>query len=60
MLVEGGVVQEFLYDHYTAGKESRRSTGNAGRHGIKVPPSVQATNFFIDKGLHNPDDLLSS
>jgi PmbA protein len=60
VLVAEGVVQGFLYDQYTASKESRYSTGNAGRHGIKVPPSVQATNFFIDKGPHAPDDLLAS
>ena len=60
VLVSEGVVQGFVYDQYTANKEGRRSTGNAGRHGIKSPPAVQATNFYMKKGSHKPDDLLSS
>ena len=60
VLVSQGVVQGFLYDQYTANKESRRSTGNAGRHGIKTPPSVQATNFYIQNGSLDPDELSSS
>ena len=60
VLVSEGVVQGFLYDQYTANKESRRSTGNAGRLGIKAPPSVQATNFYIRNGFLDPDELSSS
>jgi len=60
VLVSQGVVQGFLYDQYTANKESRRSTGNAGRYGIKAPPSVHATNFYIRNGSLDPDELLSS
>jgi PmbA protein len=60
VLVSEGVIQGFLYDLYTANKENRSSTGNAGRHGIKAPPSVQATNFYIQNGSLDPADLLSS
>lgn len=60
ILVSGGLVKGFLYDHYTANKENTRSTGNASKRDIKGPPSVQATNFFIEKGAQNPDTLLSS
>ncbi|NVL89509.1 MAG: TldD/PmbA family protein [Desulfobacterales bacterium] len=60
VLVSEGVVQGFLYDQYTANKEGRRSTGNAGRHGIKDPPSVRATNFYIQAGPVDPNELLSS
>ena len=60
VLVSQGVVQQFLYDQYTANKENRRSTGNAGRHEIKAPPSVQATNFYIQNGSVDPDELTSS
>ncbi len=59
VLVSEGVVRGFLYDQYSANKEGGHSTGNAGRHGIKTPPTVQATNFYIQKGSHEPDDLLS-
>jgi len=60
VLVSDGVVQGFLYDQYTANKENRHSTGNAGRHGINAPPSVQATNFFIQNGSLEPEQLLTS
>jgi PmbA protein len=60
VLVQGGVVQGFLHDQYTANKEDRRSTGNAGRHGISAPPAVEATNFYVQKGPTETDRLLSS
>ena len=60
VLVSKGVIQGFLYDCYTATKENRGSTGNAGRHGIKAPPSVQTTNFYIPNGSFARDDLVSS
>ena len=60
VLVQGGVVQGFLHDQYTANKEDRRSTGNAGRHGISAPPAVEATNFYVQKGPTETDSLLSS
>lgn len=60
VLVAQGVVQGFLHDQYTANKEGCRSTGNAGRHGIKMPPAVQATNFYVQKGSTEADRLVSS
>ena len=60
VLVSEGMVQGFLYDRYTAKKESRDSTGNAGRDGIKTPPSVHPANFYIQNGPIDPYDLLSS
>ncbi|NVM21966.1 MAG: TldD/PmbA family protein [Desulfobacterales bacterium] len=60
VLVSQGVVQGFLYDQYTANKAGLHSTGNAGRHGIKTPPTVEATNFYIQRGSLDPDELLSS
>jgi PmbA protein len=58
-LVSRGIVQDFLYDQHTANKENRHSTGNAGRQGIKAPPTVQTTNFFIEKGIADRQTLLS-
>jgi PmbA protein len=59
-LVSKGIIQDFLYDHHTANKENRHSTGNGGRHGIKAPPTVHTTNFFIEKGTAAQEGLLSS
>ncbi|MBN1842771.1 MAG: TldD/PmbA family protein [Deltaproteobacteria bacterium] len=60
VLVSEGIVQGLLYDQYTANKENRHSTGNAGRRGITAPPTVQGTNFYIKSGSSHPDELLSS
>lgn len=60
VLVSEGVIQGFLYDQYTANKENCDSTGNAGRYGIKAPPSVQTSNFYIPNGSFTPDELVSS
>jgi PmbA protein len=60
ILVSNGIVHDFLYDQRTANKENRDSTGNAGRSGIKVPPTVQTTNFFIDNGTADQEALLSA
>jgi PmbA protein len=60
LLVGGGIVQGFLHDQYTANKENRHSTGNAGRHGIRMPPAVQATNLYVEEGLAEPGSLVSS
>jgi PmbA protein len=59
VVVSGGGVRGFLYDQYTATKEGRRSTGNAGRSGIKGPPVVKPTNFYVQKGKTGAPSLLS-
>ena len=56
-LVAQGVVAGYLYDRYWANRENQsssgsraRSTGNSRRHGIKFPPGVGISNFFIEPG----------
>ena len=56
-LVGQGVVTGYLYDRYWANRENQSSTGsrvgstgNSQRHGIKSPPGVGISNFFIEPG----------
>ncbi len=56
-LVVQGVVNGYLYDTYWANRENQSSsgsrvgsTGNSRRHGIKSPPGVGISNFFIEPG----------
>lgn len=56
-LVTQGVVDGFLYDRYWANRENKSSpgqragsTGNSRRHGVKSPPGVGISNFFIEPG----------
>ncbi len=47
VLVEKGVVKEFLYDCYTARKEGRESNGSASRSSYSALPKIDASNFII-------------
>lgn len=58
-LVERGVLREFLYDLTSASQAGTASTGNAVRQGLKEPPRVGATNFFIEPGEASLEKLLS-
>lgn len=46
--VRGGVLENYLYNTYTARKGGARSTGNAVRGRFSSLPSVGITNFFIE------------
>jgi len=57
VLVARGELTHYLYDRYWANRENLfspslrvESTGNGRRHGIKSPPGVGVSNFFIDPG----------
>src|SRR4030042_4664780 len=59
LLVEKGVLRNFLYDNYAAKKEGRESTGNAARAGYLSTPSIDTTNFHIMPGNKTADQLIS-
>ncbi len=58
VLVKDGILQAYLYDTYTAGKDKVSSTGNATRGSFKGSPTVGTTNFFIEKGKIKKEDLI--
>lgn len=49
-LIEGGRLQAFLYDTYTARRGEAASTGNAGRSGYRSQPSVATSNLIVASG----------
>jgi PmbA protein len=59
LLVEKGVLRNFLYDNYSAKKEGKESTGNASRTGYLSTPSIEATNFHIMPGSKTSDQLIN-
>ncbi|RNC69903.1 MAG: TldD/PmbA family protein [Desulfuromonadales bacterium] len=59
VLVDGGVLQGYLYDTLRAAKDGVVSTGNAARSGIKSPPHMGVSNFFIENGTVPFDGLLA-
>jgi PmbA protein len=56
VLVENGIFKGFLHNLYTAKKLGLSSTGNAVRRDFRSLPSVDITNFYIEKGS---DDIKS-
>jgi PmbA protein len=59
LVVEKGVLRNFIYDNYTAKKEGKESTGNATRAGYLSTPSIEATNFHFMPGNKSPEELIS-
>lgn len=58
-VIEKGILRSFLYDSYSAKKEGKESTGNAGRAGYLSTPSIDTTNFHILSGDKKADEMLS-
>ncbi len=59
LIIEKGILHNFIYDNYTAKKEGKESTGNASRAGYLSTPNVEATNFHLMPGNRSPEELLS-
>ncbi|HET8815650.1 MAG TPA: TldD/PmbA family protein [Solirubrobacterales bacterium] len=58
-LIEGGRLRSYLYDTYTANRESRASTGSASRQGYRSLPSVSTSNLVVAAGALSLDKLLA-
>lgn len=58
LLVEKGILRNFLYDNYTAKKENKESTGNAARAGYLSTPFIEATNFHVIPGDATTGELM--
>jgi PmbA protein len=58
-LIEGGRLRTFLFDVPTARRAGRATTGNASRGSYRSPPSVGATNLFVEPGASTLEELAS-
>lgn len=59
VVLEHGVLTNYLLDSYSGRKLGLASTGNASR-GVGDMPSVGPTNFFLAAGSVTPDDIVRS
>lgn len=59
LVVEDGRLARFLYDGYWARRDGAQSTGNSTRGGIKSPPHLGISNFYIENGSVSSADLLA-
>jgi len=58
-VIEKGILRSFLYDNYSAKKDSKESTGNASRAGYLSTPGIDTTNFHIMSGNKASDEMLN-
>jgi TldD protein len=60
VLIEDGVLTDYLWDHLRARREGRASSGNGRRQSYRHLPMVRMTNTFIGTGSTSPDDIVAS
>jgi PmbA protein len=58
VIVENGVLKNYLLNTYTGRKLSMQSTGNASR-GLAGTPGIGAGNLFLENGGVSPEQLLA-
>jgi PmbA protein len=59
LIGQGGVLQGFLYDSYTARKAGRRSTGNGLRASYSGLPGVHSTNLVVSGPVTPVTEILA-
>lgn len=59
-LIEGGVLQNFLYDTYSSRRAGVASTASAVRGGFSSTPSVGARALFLAPGSQSQPELIAS
>jgi TldD protein len=60
VLIEDGVLTEFMWDSLRARSEKRGGTGNGRRMSYKVLPMVRMTNTYLLAGEGDPEDIIGS
>jgi TldD protein len=59
VLIEHGVLTEYLWDYLRARKEGRRSSGNGRRQSYQHLPMVRMTNTFLLPGEEDADEIVA-
>jgi TldD protein len=58
VLIQDGVLTDYMWDLVRARKEGRASTGNGRRETYQHLPMVRMTNTFLETGTEDPDDII--
>lgn len=58
VLIEKGILKDYMYDILTARKEGRHSTGNGRRESYADRPIPRMTNTYIAGGSDNPEAII--
>ncbi|WP_208026877.1 TldD/PmbA family protein [Rhabdothermincola sediminis] len=60
VLIEDGVLTDYMWDLLRARKEGRASSGNGRRQSYQHLPMVRMTNTYLLAGDDDPDDIIAS
>lgn len=60
VLIEDGVLTDYMWDVLRARREGRRGSGNGRRQGYQYLPMVRMTNTYLLAGTDQPDDIIAS
>lgn len=58
VLIENGVLTDYMWDHLRAVKEGRSPSGNGRRQSYQHLPMVRMTNTYVLAGDTDPDDIV--
>lgn len=59
VLIQDGVLTDFMWDRRRADKEGRATSGNGRRETYQYLPMVRMTNTLILPGTDDPDDIVA-
>ena len=60
ILIEKGVLKNFLYDKFTALKFGKKSNGHGRRESFRELPIPRMANTYIAQGPHSTEEILKS
>jgi TldD protein len=60
VLIDDGVLTDYMWDHLRARKDGRASSGNGRRQSYQHLPMVRMTNTYLLAGTDDPDEIVAS
>jgi TldD protein len=58
VLIENGVLTDYMWDYLRSRKEGRRPSGNGRRQSYQHLPMVRMTNTYVLNGVEDPEDII--